>query len=288
MKRAIVLLLICAMAVLLVSPAPAQASSATVTFSGPAKVKAGETYTYTYKIEVKDVAAARVVPVTASGGFEVQSGGEGLMYDTIPNNTSGSSDNGTIVVKVKSSVKAGDKCTLSTSGDYAVLDQDYNETEHTFSGSFIAVVSSGASGAEEAASPTPSPTASPTPSASPSAMVSPSPSTSPSAVGGAAASVTPSPSLGQAAETTPTVSAIPEASAAAPVEADKPEGGISVTAIVVGALAIVLVALVVVFIVRRRSPRGKGSPNRDASALSADSRIMRRSGYRKKRRRYRR
>ncbi|NLT96805.1 MAG: hypothetical protein GXW96_01385, partial [Christensenellaceae bacterium] len=114
MRRFFALLMVCALAAVLVNPAAAQASSATVVFSGPDKVKAGQTYTYTYRIEVKDVAAARIVPITAGGGFELVSGGEGLMYDTIPDNTSGSSEEGTVVVRVKSSARPGDKCTLST------------------------------------------------------------------------------------------------------------------------------------------------------------------------------
>jgi hypothetical protein len=120
MRRFIALLMACAFAAVLVSPAAAQASSATVVFSGPDKVKAGQTYTYTYRIEVKDVAAARIVPITASGGFELVSGGEGLMYDTIPVNTSGSSSEGTIVVRVKSSARPGDKCTLSCGEGWGV------------------------------------------------------------------------------------------------------------------------------------------------------------------------
>jgi hypothetical protein len=290
MRRVIALLTICALAVLLFSPAAALASSATVVFSGPEKVKAGQTYTYTYKIEVDGVAAARMVPITASGGFEVVSGGEGLMYDTIPNNTSGSSSQGTIVVKVKSGARTGDKCTLSTSGDYAELDEEYNlKNEHTFSGSFIAVVSSGpAQGDTSTPAPaaTSSPTPSPEPSASPGATASPVPSPGVSAEGNGVIGASPSPSGGQTAATAPTASAALETTVAALAVTDKPEGGISVVAIVVGALALVLISLVVVFFVRHKRPQGKGSSNRDASAVSADSRTMRRAAVRKKRRRY--
>jgi hypothetical protein len=290
MKRVIGMLAACALAVLLLSPGAAQASSATVVFSGPEKVKAGQTYTYTYKIEVDGVAAARVVPITASGGFEVVSGGEGLMYDTIPNNTSGSSNQGTIVVKVKNSTKTGEKCTLSTSGDYAVLAEDYSEKEYTFSGSFIATVSSGPA-KEDTPTPTPaatlSPTPSPEPSASPVVTASPAPSPSVSAETSAAISASPAPSVEQAAETTPMALAA-SATATAPAAAEHPKDSISVTAIVVGALGLVLVALVVIFFVRNKRPQGKGSPGNEASAVTADSRTMRRRAYRKKRRRYKR
>ncbi len=316
MRRFFALLMVCALAAVLVNPAAAQASSATVVFSGPDKVKAGQTYTYTYRIEVKDVAAARIVPITAGGGFELVSGGEGLMYDTIPDNTSGSSEEGTVVVRVKSSARPGDKCTLSTSGDYAAIvvkDGKYGTSEYVFSGSFIAVVTSGP--AQEPAatpSPTPSPTpssaATPTPAATPSptpsstetpeptATPSPAPDAAPGAeespapgagIAAQGSAVTgPGPSDGQALPA-PIVSIVPEAAAAAPAGADSPNG-IPVAAIVAGVLALALVALAVVFFVRRRrfAPAG---PGRDATAVSEDdSRMTRRSYRSKKRRRNRR
>jgi hypothetical protein len=310
MRRFIALLMACAFAAVLVSPAAAQASSATVVFSGPDKVKAGQTYTYTYRIEVKDVAAARIVPITASGGFELVSGGEGLMYDTIPVNTSGSSSEGTIVVRVKSSARPGDKCTLSTSGDYAAIvvkDGEYGTSEYVFSGSFIAVVTSGpAKELVETPSPTPSPTpsstATPEPTMAPSPTPSPAitPSPTPGATPGAEASPTPDaaiatqgsavtgpgPSDGQKPPA-PIVSIVPEDAAAAPADVNKP-GSISVVVIIVGVLALALMALVVVFFVRRGrfAPAGTG---RDATAVSEDdSRMTRRSYRSKKRRRYRR
>jgi len=309
MRRFFALLMVCALAAALVSPTVAQASSATVVFSGPDKVKAGQTYTYTYRIEVKDVAAARIVPITASGGFELVSGGEGLMYDTIPDNTSGSSSEGTIVVRVKSSARPGDKCTLSTSGDYAAIvvkDGKYGTSEYVFSGSFIAVVTSGPA-KEPAASPspteTPGPTASPSPTLSstetPEPNASPSPAITPSPTPGVTprAEASPTPGAGIAAVTgsepsdgqtppAPIVSIVPEAAAAAPAGADKP-GGILVIAIVAGVLALALVALAVVFFVRRGrfAPTG---PTRDATAVSEDDSLMTRRSYRsKKRRRYR-
>ena len=305
MRRFIALLMACALAALLVNPAAAQASSATVVFSGPDKVKAGQTYTYTYKIEVKDAAAARIVPVTASGGFEVVSGGEGLLYDTIPDNTSGSSSKGTIVVRVKSGAKPGAKCTLSTSGDYAVIaikDGEYGTSEYVFSGSFVATVTSGpAEGPAATPSPTPSPTVTPEPTMAPSPTPSPAitPSPTPGAISGAEASPTPGagiaaqdgdvagpgPSSGQTPRA-PIVSIVPEDAAAAPAGADK-AGGIPVVAIIVGVLVLALVALVIVFLVRRRRLAPAGA-SRDATAVSEDdSRITRRSYRSKKRRRYR-
>ena len=310
MRRFIALLMICALAVLLLSPAAAQASSATVVFSGPDKVKAGQTYTYSYRIEVKDVAAARIVPITASGGFEVVSGGEGLMYDTIPDNSSGSSSEGSIVVRVKSSAKPGNKCTLSTSGDYAMVtikdNGEYGTSEYVFSGSFVAVVTSGP--AEEPAAtlsptptPTPGPTATPSPTPTPTPGPAATPSPTPSVSPGAEASQTPDAGIAAQGSTVtgdgpgppngqtppePIVSIAPESAAAAPAGADKP-GGISVVAIIMGVLALVLVALVIVFFVRRGrfAPAG---PGRDATAVSeGDSRMTRRSYRSKKRRRHR-
>jgi len=291
MKRAIVLLVICALAALMIGPAPAQASSAAVTFSGPEKVKVGQTYTYTYKIEVKSVTAARVVPITAGGGFEAQSGGEGLMYDTIPNNTSGSSEQGTIVVKVKSSAKVGEKCTLSTTGDYAVLDEKYNETEHTFSGSLIAVVVSGSGAAKETESPTSSPTPSPTPSptSSPTPSSTPSPSPTPgsslSGTMGTEASVGPTPlsSEIQTDESMPLATA--ETAVNTSAAGTSGSGGVSAVAIVVGALAVVLIALIIVLIVKRQKHGNRGAYRRYEPSATADSRTMRRASQRRGRKR---
>lgn len=119
------------------------ASSAAVRFSGKTNVRAGETYTFTYTINVKEAAAARIASVTAGGAFEIVSGGEGLLYDTIPDNTSGDSVQGTIVVRVKDDAQRGDTATLSASGEYVVLDEEYNETVGLFYGSLIADVISG-------------------------------------------------------------------------------------------------------------------------------------------------
>ncbi len=143
MKKTAAALLVL-MTVMLTAIMTAQAaSSASVRFSGKTNVRAGETYMFTYTINVKEAAAARIASVTAGGAFEIVSGGEGLLYDTIPDNTSGDSVQGTIVVRVKDDARRGDTATLSTSGEYVVLDAEYNETVGLFYGSLIADVISG-------------------------------------------------------------------------------------------------------------------------------------------------
>ena len=162
MKKAVVWPLIILMVCLVFGAVPAQAESVSVVFSGPDKLKAGGTYTYTYEIRVNSAAVAYTTPVTAGGAFELVSGGEGLMYDTIPDNTSGSSAQGTIEVRVKAGAKSGDKAILSASGEYAVLDENYNQTEHTFQGSFQASVTSGSAPSKTpAATPTAVPSTTP-------------------------------------------------------------------------------------------------------------------------------
>jgi hypothetical protein len=81
--------------------------------------------------------------VTAGGAFEIVSGGGGLVYDTIPDNTSGGSVQGTITVRVRNGARPGDKGTLSASGEYMVLDDEYNGSMSLFYGSYIASVISG-------------------------------------------------------------------------------------------------------------------------------------------------
>ena len=253
MKRAAFLPLIMILTILIGSVSPAQAASATVKFSGPDKVKAGQTYTYTYEINVSGVAAARIVPVTASGAFEIVSGGEGLLYDTIPNNTSGASEQGSIVVRVKNDASPGDKATLSTSGDYAVLDDQYNQTERVFSASYIASVTTGSASKpsptpDETESPTTEPTAetpSPSPVHSSSPTVPPAPSASPTEAPGLAAAVT--------------ASAAPEASVqldeVMPAAANSDSGWHMPPAVIIAvAAAVVMIGVLVVMLVRRRRP----------------------------------
>ena len=286
MKKAAVwplaILLIC-----LVFGAPsAQAASATVIFSGPDKVKAGGIYTYTYEIKVGSAAAAYITRVTAGGTFELVSGGDGLMYDTIPDNTSGSSDKGTIEVRVKNNAKPGDKATLSTSGEYAVLDEDYNQSEHTFQGSFLASVVSG-SAPENTASPTPSPTAEPssTPTLTPVAT----PEATPTATLAAAlpaATTSPSPSPTQAVIAGQESQPPQDDGDTVPVDASPVNGGGAIWLIAGVVVVIALAAaLMIALYVRRAGPfKSKGT----AVAASGTMNSVRRSAYRKQRGRHRR
>jgi hypothetical protein len=283
MKRAAFLPLIMILTVLIGSVSPAQAASATVKFSGPDKVKAGQTYTYTYEINVTGVAAARIVPVTASGAFEIVSGGEGLLYDTIPNNTSGASAQGSIVVRVKNDASPGDKATLSTSGDYAVLDEQYNQTERVFSASFIASVTTGSASKP---SPTPTETQSPTPeptleTPSPSPVLFPSPTVPPAP----SASPTDAPSLAAVV----TASAAPEASALVdgvmPAAANSDSSWHMPPAVIIAvAAAVVMIGVLVVMLVRRsRQFNKRGATPQPAAQPAVPVGALRRADMKKHR-----
>ncbi len=238
----------------------AHAASVTVTFAGPDKVKAGGTYTYTYEINVSSAAVAYISPVTASGAFERVSGGDGLMYDTIPENTSGKSVKGTIEVRVKANAKAGETATLSASGEYSVLDAQYNQTTAAFQGSFIASV---VSGTATSATPTTTPSATPTaePSTVPTATAAATPEVSQTAGGEptpeattAAAALTQAPTNTNGPKTITGQEQVLENGEAEPVLAANAGVGVAVwliAGIVVIALA---VGLVIVLYARRVGP----------------------------------
>jgi fibronectin type 3 domain-containing protein len=103
---AVVLLLLIAGAAIALA-----AGTAVVTFSGPATVEIGKTYTYNYTMTVTGAAAANA-NIVVGGAFETVSGGAGLFYDTIPNNSSGSVS-GSVTVRVKSNAAAGSAGTIS-------------------------------------------------------------------------------------------------------------------------------------------------------------------------------
>ncbi len=293
MKKAAFWPLMLIIILLISSITPAQAASATVRFTGPDKVRAGQTYTYTYAINVSGVAAARILPVTASGAFEIVSGGEGLMYDTIPNNTSGASEQGTIVVRVKSDAAPGDKATLSTNGDYAVLDEQYKETERVFSASFIADVTTGS-----ASKPTPSPAATPTqgqtPTAAP-AVLSPSPEATPSPT---AAPVTPSATpAGTAASPTDVTTESPAQAVSQseppealvlseqgqPVSADDAARGMPLAVIIAVAAAVGMIGVLVVMLLRRsRQLRKREVPAEPAAQPDASNDAQKRADMKRR------
>ena len=292
MKKAAVWPLVILLIGLVFGAPPAQAASATVIFSGPDKVKAGGTYTYTYEIKVGSAAVAYIMPVTASGAFEIVSGGDGLMYDTIPDNTSGSSDKGTIEVRVKDNAKPGDKGTLSASGEYSVLDENYKPTEQVFQGSFLASVVSGST-ASPKSSPTPSstdgPTSTPmltpeatptmTPAATSEATPTPAPTVTPAAaLPAATVSPTPGPTLADTAEQQ---SQPPQDDGdIVSTQAEPLNGGGSVWLIAAIIAVIALAAgLMIVLYVRRAGPfKSKGA----AAAARGTLNSVRRSSYRKR------
>lgn len=279
MKKAAVWPLVILLVCLVFGAPPAQAASATVSFSGPDKVKAGGTYTYTYEIKVSSAAVAYITPITPGGAFELVSGGDGLMYDTIPDNTSGSSQKGTIEVRVKDGAKPGDKAILSTSGEYVVLDEDYNQAEHTFQGSFQVSVVSGTAPAN-------------TPSATPTAVPSPTPELTPAltpadtpAQTSLAAVETAAPTPDTAAAPAGLDSPPPDDANAVPAEMTSTKGGGSVWLIAAIIAVFVLVAgLLIALYVRRTRPF-----KRKASAAAAGDYMSsrRHSGY-KRRGRHRR
>ena len=117
MKKKIIILLAAAITIVSIfgiMPAYA-AGSAVVTFSGPTTVAPGQTYTYTYTLKVTKAAAANA-NIEVGGAFQKVSGGTGLFYDTIPENTTGTVS-GTVKVKVKSSAAFGSVGTLFVNTD---------------------------------------------------------------------------------------------------------------------------------------------------------------------------
>ncbi len=112
MKRYILAGLAVVMLLLIAGAAIALAAgNAVVAFSGPTTVEIGKTYTYTYTMTVNGAAAANA-NIVVGGAFEKVSGGAGLFYDTIPQNSWGSVS-GSVTVRVKSNAAAGSTGTIS-------------------------------------------------------------------------------------------------------------------------------------------------------------------------------
>ncbi len=95
---------------------PDAAGTASVSFTGDAEVVPGGVYTYTYKLNVVGAAAANA-NIDVGGIFEKVSGGMGLFYDTIPQNTTGSSGTSTITVRVKADALSGEQGTIFVKED---------------------------------------------------------------------------------------------------------------------------------------------------------------------------
>lgn len=116
--------------------------SASVSFTGSRDLAPGAVYTYNYTLNVTGAAAANA-NIGVGGVFEKVSGGMGLFYDTIPQNTTGITPGGSITVRVKADALPGEEGTIFVKEDESTcttLLSDFGQDITAVTGSFTATV----------------------------------------------------------------------------------------------------------------------------------------------------